>query len=247
MTVANVLTLLIFLTAILFSSVGQAGASGYLAIMALCGVSTAAMKPSALVLNVLVASIGTWTFVRAGAFRWSRFWPLALGSVPLAFLGGLILLPGRWYKVAVGLILLLAAYRLALGPRLPAWQPGEPPNPLPVPAALAVGGLIGLVAGLTGTGGGVLLAPLLLLTGWADIREAAGITAAFILATSTSALLGQLAVLKSLPEELPYWAAAAIAGGLIGSHFGTRYLRQETMRRVLALLLVLAGWKLLLF
>ncbi len=246
MTDSAVLMLLIFCTAILFSSVGQAGASGYLAVMALYGVSPVAMKPSALVLNVLVASIGTATFVRAGIFRWSSFWPLALGSVPLALLGGSITLPGRWYKVFVGVILLASAARLAYvsNPSKDRVEPG--PRPIPIPSALLVGGGIGLVAGLTGTGGGVLLAPLLLLTGWLDVRETAGVTAAFILATSSAALLGKLLVESTFPLELPYWATAAVAGGLIGSRFGARYLGQNTMRRLLALLLIVAGLKLIL-
>lgn len=239
----GLLSILILLTAFLYSSVGHAGASGYLAAMALCGVAPAAMRPSALVLNVLVASVATWQFVRAGCFTWSRFWPFALGSVPLAFVGGTVALPGRWYKVGVGVVLLLAAWRLWQSGRVDAAAHRGKPLPLSVPAALVCGGGIGLLSGLTGTGGGVFLSPLLLFTGWAQTRENAGVSAAFNLVNSVAGLTGLMTHVSALPGTLPFWAAAAVVGGAFGSGFGASRFEGATLRRLLAVVLVIAGLK----
>ena len=240
----TLLPALIFAAALLYSSVGHAGASGYLAAMALCGVAPAVMKPSALALNILVATIATARFYRAGCFAWGRYWPFALGSIPLAFLGGGVALPGRWYQVAVGLVLLVAASRLWRAPR--ARSRSAAVKAVPVPAALVSGGGIGLLSGLTGTGGGIFLSPLLLFMGWAETRESAGVSAAFILVNSVAGLAGHLAGLSVLPGTIPYWAAAAVAGGIVGSGLGARRLGNATLRRLLAIVLVVAGLKLIL-
>src|SRR5215471_16561396 len=105
---------LIFLAALLYSSVGHGGASGYLAAMALFNVSPAMMKPTALVLNLFVAGVGTFRYARAGCFSWSIFWPFALLSIPFAFQGGSWTLPAHVYKIILGLVLLFAAWRLAM-------------------------------------------------------------------------------------------------------------------------------------
>lgn len=241
---AALLCLLIFAAALLYSSVGHAGASGYLAAMALCGVAPAVMKPSALVLNVLVATIATVQFYRAGRFSFSLFWPFALASVPLAFVGGALTLPGTYYKPAVGLVLLFAAYRLLRVPQEVDEKPET--KPLPLPSALVSGAGIGLLSGLTGTGGGIFLSPLLLFMGWAETRESAGVSAAFILVNSIAGLAGLMTGLAVLPQAVPLWAVAAVAGGLIGSGLGSRYLKSHVLRRLLAGVLVVAGAKLIL-
>lgn len=241
---AALLCLLIFAAALLYSSVGHAGASGYLAAMALCGIAPALMKPSALVLNVLVATIATVQFYRAGRFSFSLLWPFAVASVPLAFLGGALTLPGIYYKPAVGLVLLFAAYRLVGGPRVV--DANLETKPVPLPSALVSGAGIGLLSGLTGTGGGIFLSPLLLFMGWAETKESAGVSAAFILVNSMAGLAGLLTGFVTLPGTVPLWAAAAVAGGLIGSSLGSRYLASITLKRLLAAVLVVAGVKLIL-
>ena len=241
---AALLCLLIFAAALLYSSVGHAGASGYLAAMALCGVAPAVMKPSALVLNVLVATIATVQFYRAGRFSFSLLWPFAVASVPLAFVGGALTLPGTFYKPAVGLVLLFAAYRLLQVPREVDANPET--KPVPLPWALVSGAGIGLLSGLTGTGGGIFLSPLLLFMGWAETRESAGVSAAFILVNSIAGLAGLLTKPVALPESVPLWAVAAVAGGLLGSGLGSRHLRSHTLRRLLSAVLVVAGLKLML-
>lgn len=241
---AALLCLLIFAAALLYSSVGHAGASGYLAAMALCGVAPAVMKPSALVLNVLVASIATVQFYRAGRFSFPLLWPFAVASVPLAFLGGALTLPGIYYRPVVGLVLLFAAYRLLRVPNPVEERPET--KPVPLPSALASGAGIGLLSGLTGTGGGIFLSPLLLFMGWAETKESAGVSAAFILVNSIAGLAGLLTGFAALPRSIPLWAVAAVAGGLLGSGLGSRYLKSHVLRRLLAAVLVVAGGKLIL-
>jgi uncharacterized membrane protein YfcA len=232
----------ILIAAILYSSVGHAGASGYLAAMALMGVAPATMKPTALVLNVLVASIASFQFVRAGRFSWSVFWPFALASVPLAFVGGALTLPSAVYKQLLGAALIYSAWRLVREARR-ADGPSKPP---PIVAAMFFGGLIGLASGMIGVGGGIFLSPLLLFMGWARTRDAAGVSAVFILVNSIAALGGQLTSLSLLPPQTPLLAAAAVVGGTIGSFYGSRTPNIPMLRRLLAVVLVIAGTKMLL-
>ena len=237
------LTLLIFIAALLYSSVGHGGASGYLAAMALFGVAPEMMKPTALVLNLFVASIGTVRYARAGCFSWNIFWPFAVVSIPFAFLGGRWTLPDASYKTILGLVLLFAAWRLALKPSASATPTTKP---VVLPLALVFGAGIGLLSGLTGVGGGIFLSPLLLLLGWAEIRKTAGVSAAFILVNSVAGLLGHWQSVKSLPGDIIWWAPAAFVGGLIGAELGSRRLTPLLMRRLLAAVLVVAGLKMLL-
>jgi len=225
--------------AVLYASVGHAGASGYLAAMAFVGMPTPMMRPTALVLNILVASIATIRFSRAGFFSWRLFWPFALGSVPLAYIGGVITLPGHWYRTLVGLVLWVAAVRLWLDIRMAATHAP------PMVTAILCGAGIGFLAGLTGTGGGIFLSPLLLFMGWAHIRETGGVSAAFILVNSLAGLAGNPASLSHLPPQLPLWACAAVVGGLIGAELGSRRIGTPTFRRLLGLVLLVAGAKLI--
>lgn len=233
---------LIFLAALLYSSVGHAGASGYLAAMALFGLAPAEMRPAALVLNIIVATIGTIRFARVDCVDWRLVLLFAAGSVPCALLGGTLTLPTTVYRPVVGVILVLSSVRLVLD--YPKFD-GEK-RPVPVIAAVACGAGIGLLSGLTGTGGGIFLSPILLFMRWADTKETAGISVAFILANSISGLTGLLSKGATLPHELPEWLIAATAGGLIGSEFGSKRLGNRTLRRLLALVLVIAGMKMIL-
>ncbi len=232
------LAIAFFVAAVLYSSVGHAGASGYLAAMAFVGMATPMMRPTALVLNLLVASIATIRFSRAGFFSWSLFWPFALGSIPLAYVGGAITLPGHWYRTLVGIVLWAAALRLWLDIRLVATH--APPKVV----AVLSGSAIGLLAGLTGTGGGIFLSPLLLFMGWAQFRETGGVSAAFILVNSLAGLAGNPASLGNLPPQLPVWACAAFVGGLIGAELGSRRIGTPAFRRLLGFVLLIAGAKL---
>ncbi len=245
-TSETVVSLLFFLTAALYSSVGHGGASGYLAVMALAGFAPAIMKPSALVINILVSAIGTVRFYRAGCFSWKLFLPFAAASVPFAYLGGVLFLPANIYRPIVGIVLLFAALQLF---RSSIKQPPSEIKRVPIFLALLLGSGIGLLSGLTGIGGGIFLSPLLLLIGWADPRQTAGISAAFILVNSISGIGGHLSRISTLPPipSLLMWSVAAIAGGLIGSGYGSRRFSNVTLRRILAAVLVIAGLKFLIF
>ena len=229
--------------AVLYSSVGHAGASGYLAVMALAGIEPHLMRPTALVLNILVASIVVVRFWRAGQIDWRALLPLVAASVPLAFLGGLIVLPGAIYKPLVGVVLLVAAVRFFTT----AGRSADDERTVRVPAvpAMGIGGGIGLVSGLTGTGGGIFLTPLLLIVGWAGARQAAGLSSGFILANSLAGLAGNVASVGIMPGTLAIWLPAVAVGGLVGSQLGARRLGPPAIRRALALVLVVAGLKLI--
>lgn len=231
----------IFIVAILYSSVGHAGASGYIAVMSLLSLSPLVIKPTALALNILVASIASAQFIRSGHFSWRLFWPLALLAVPFAFIGGYINLPSHVFTALVGVILLYSSTRFLFGKQSDQ-QTREPD----LVAALAAGAVIGLLSGLTGTSGGIFLTPLLLFMGWARAKQAAGVSALFILANSCAGLLGNLSSTRALPSYLPSLLLAAALGGLIGSYLGSRKLADTGIRRFLSVVLFTAGAKLIL-
>lgn len=234
------LTLSVFVIAGLYSSVGHAGASGYIAILTLFSVAPADIKPIALALNILVASIGSWQFWRAGYFSWPIFWPFAILSVPLAFLGGYVNLPTHAFKILVGCILLLSAAQLLIRP--PAEREPVPPSK---PVAIGVGAGLGLLAGLTGTGGGIFLTPLLIFKRWARTTTASAVSAPFILLNSASGLLGNVSATNVFPRFAAALVAAAAIGGTIGSQIGSRHLAPSAIKRLLAVVLIIAGLKLI--
>jgi hypothetical protein len=236
-----ILTAGVFAVAILYSSVGHAGASGYLAVMSLLSLAPAEIKPIALALNILVASIGTWQFWRAGHFSWPLFWPFAVLSVPFAFLGGYLNLPSHLFKILVGIVLLLSAAQFLLRPPAER-EPHQPPRLV----ALGAGGLLGLLSGLTGTGGGIFLTPLLIFLRWGRTKTAAAVSAPFILLNSASGLAGNISATRNFPDFAWALVIAAVIGGTLGSYFGSRRLPQMTIKRLLAIVLTIAGFKLIL-
>jgi uncharacterized protein len=235
------LTAGIGLVAFLYATVGHAGASGYIAIMTLAGLAPAEIRPTALTLNILVALLGTAQFARAGHFRWALFWPFALMSAPLAFVGGYVSLPTDVFKLVVGVVLLASALRLFLRP--PDDQGVQAPSR---PAALGVGAGLGLLSGLTGTGGGIFLTPLLLFARWARAKEAAAVSAAFILVNSSTGLIGNIVATRSWPSVALPLGVAAVTGGALGAYLGAARLPQLAIKRLLAVVLVIAGLKLVL-
>lgn len=243
MSAIALLAVLIFAAALLYSSVGHAGASGYLAAMAFFGLAPEQMRPAALLLNVIVATIGTIQFYRAGHISPRLFLLFTAGSVPFAVLGGYLTLPSTVYRPVVGVILLLSSIRLLV--LNPTVAPSEKRH-VPVAVAVACGAAIGLLSGLTGTGGGIFLSPLLLFMRWAETKETSGVSVAFILANSIAGLAGLFAKAPTLPDGIGVWAAAAVLGGLIGSEYGSKRLGNQTLRRLLAVVLVIAGLKMIL-
>ncbi|HAD15166.1 MAG TPA: hypothetical protein DCF33_22300 [Saprospirales bacterium] len=233
--------ILLLLVAFLYASVGHGGASGYLALMALFGFAPEVMRPTALVLNIFVASIAFLTYFRGGYFSWKLFWPFAIAAIPAAYLGGLLSVPVTIYKQLLGLLLLFPAIRF-LWPTETLQQANRP---LFLPAALIIGAAIGLLSGMIGIGGGIILSPLLLLLGWATVKQSAAISALFIVVNSIAGLAGQLRHGVDFTSEMAVMVGIAVLGGLAGSWAGAFKFPQKALKISLAVVLLIAALKLL--
>jgi len=238
----------IFIVALLYSSVGHGGGSGYLAVMAFFAVAPNITKPTALALNIFVSSIATVQFYRRGFFSWKVFLPFAIASIPFAFLGGTIDLPISYYKLLLGVVLLFAAFRLAwrFNKKKDDESREETVSEYSPWIALAIGAVIGITSGLIGVGGGIFLTPILFLTNWTETRKAAGISAMFVLVNSISGLIGNSQNALNLPSDVGIWIVVAVIGGIIGSTLGSKYFNSILLRRSLAFVLLVAGVKLIL-
>jgi len=234
---------LILLGAIVYSSGGHAGATAYLAAMALFSVAPETMKPTALVLNILVASIGVYRFRKADSIPWKTLMWLLIGSTPMAFLGGMIHLTSHIYLPLLGILLLMASVRLWIPDHVHEGR-GDLKTPKP-PWLVLTGMILGFLAGLTGIGGGIFLTPVLLLLVWETPRKTAGAAVTFILINSISGLLGHLSSLHHIPMEAGYLALMALIGGLVGTHLGAFRFNGKTIKRVNAVVLAFSGIKLL--
>lgn len=236
----TVLLALIFGAAVLYAAVGHGGASGYLAVMALMGLAPLVMKPAALAMNIAVAGLVFTRLARAGHFDWRLFLPFALGSIPLAYVGGAYTLIDSWYKIIVGVALLAAAARLFFEQHdtMPRRHP-------PFAAALFIGAVLGFLSGVSGVGGGIFLSPMLLFLGWTAMRSNAAIAAAFILVNSIAGLAGYVLTGNPWPDGLPWLVLAALAGGVLGSELAVRRLAPVQLKKLLGVVLVIAGAKMI--
>jgi len=231
---------LIAIVAFAYAMVGHGGASGYLALMALAGIPLLIARPSALMINLFVSAIAFTQYARAGHFRWALFWPFAITSVPMAWLGAQVEIDPLMYKRILAVCLLLAVVRL-LG------FFGSNDNmerPVPLVAALVIGAALGSVSGLIGIGGGILLSPVLLLMRWADTKVTACTSALFILVNSAAGLAGTEALTSVIDLRLLTWVAAAIIAGLVGAYIGARRLEQRRLSQALGVVLLFACVKL---
>ncbi len=233
----------IFIVAMMYASVGHGGASGYLAVMALFSLAPEALKPTALMLNIVVAGVGSYLYLSARQFSWKVFWPLVVTSIPASFIGGTFHLPPEYYRPLLGLVLFYAAWRLFVRK---SHQDDFEPNSPSIPLAMFVGGVLGFASGLIGVGGGIFLSPLMILLGWARVREVSGIAALFILVNSISGLLGHVSSLQHIPEYAPLLAGVALLGGSIGALCGSRHLPVRVVLQAMACMLVMAGGKMFL-
>lgn len=231
------------LIAALYATVGHAGASGYIAAMTLFGVAPTTIRPVALALNVLVAGVGVWRFQRARLIDWSRLWPFVAGSVPAAYFAAKSLHSPQLIRPALAFVLACAAVALWWNARAttPAGAAARAPNPL---VAALSGAVIGVLSGLTGTGGAIFLSPLLLLARWSETRAASGLATAFVLANSLAGLAGLSKSATAFPTAMPVWLGAVAIGALLGARLGTGSLPTAALRRVLAVVLVIAAAKL---
>jgi uncharacterized membrane protein YfcA len=236
------LALLFALGAALYSSVGHGGASAYIAAMALFSIAPETMKPTALALNLLVAGFGAWRYWRRGLCNWKLLLAFAATAFPAAFIGGAIHLPAIYYKPLIGILLWIAALRLLWKPTATAGQAVHAPA---LWISLPAGAVLGLLAGLTGTGGGIFLSPLIILNAWEEPRHTSGVVAAFIFLNSAAGLAGNAASVGHLPHELPIFLGSVFAGALIGTWLGVERLPRPWLLRTLAAVLTIAGAKLL--
>jgi uncharacterized membrane protein YfcA len=235
------IALLMGLAAALYSTVGHGGASAYLAIMALFAVAPETMRPTALALNLIVAGFGSVRYWHAGQINLRLLAAFVVTAAPAAFLGGTIPIAPEFYRPLVGLLLWASAARMFWHPSRLAQREPHPPS---LAIALPAGAGLGLLAGLTGTGGGIFLSPLIILFGWEDARKTSGVAAGFIFINSVAGLAGDLASVRSLPGELPILIAAVAMGALVGTWLGAGRLPKPRLLQGLGLVLVIAGAKL---
>jgi len=229
-----------FIVAFLYASVGHGGASGYLALMALVGFSPFVMKPTALLLNVLVSLIAFISFYRAKHFKSKLLWPLIAGSIPFAFIGAIMPLSDNAYKKLLGVVLLLSIIRLVWNNANQTLKP-EPQWPI----LFIIGSSIGLVSGMIGMGGGILLSPILLLMGWSTMKQTAAISAIFIFLNSIAGIIGQFKTGFDLGPQILSIIAFVLIGGSAGAYYGAKILPSKGMKYVLALVLIMAAGKLI--
>lgn len=232
----------LYFVGFLYASVGHGGASGYIAVLSLFAIPVNTYKPLILVLNILVAGMGFYQFWKAGYFRWKLCRLFLITSVPAAFIGSKYSLEGNIYHYLLGLALVLPIVKL-LG-----IKPNETENPKPVKLlpALLIGTLIGGLSGMLNIGGGIFLSPVLILLGWANVKEAAAASALFIVLNSLSGLLGSSAALMMTPSAIT-WFIMAATGGITGAYFGSSQFQNITVRYLLSAVLTIASVKLLFF
>jgi len=237
------LLFLFFFIAFIYSSVGHGGASGYMAILALTGYFSPELVPVILCLNILVSTVALTNYSRKGHFVWKLFWPFAIASIPAAFIGGYLQLEIDLFFLIVGAVLLLMAGAIIFKS---FWSFDDRElKPVNIPVALIAGAGIGFLSGLIGVGGGIFLSPLILFLGWATIRQIAAVSALFVLMNSLSGLGGHLVTSDILWSTAAIFALPVLAGGYLGSRFGVKTTDPKLIRLMLALVLVIAGAKML--
>jgi uncharacterized membrane protein YfcA len=234
------LLLLLPIVAFLYASVGHGGASGYLALMSLFAFPLTFMKPTALVLNIIVSGIAFYFYFREKQFDWKLFYPFAITSIPCSYLGGLLKIETHLYKIILATVLVFAVLRLLgiLGKEKSHIQP------IHFPLALLIGALIGFLSGLIGIGGGIILSPVLLLLGWATMKQTAAVSALFILVNSVAGLLGFISNGESIPISSFLVIGIVAFGGILGGYYGSRKFNTAILRNILALVLGIAIFKL---
>ena len=232
------LIILLAIMAFLYASVGHGGASGYLAVMALFAIAPPVMKQTALLLNLGVSLMSFIAFYRQGYFKWTLFWPFALGSIPAAFIGARIPLTDSTYKQILGACLFLAVIRMLI-----SLKEGTRRS-LPAVIGVFTGAAIGLLSGMIGIGGGIILSPLLLLFRWASLKEAAAVSALFIFVNSVAGLAGLKTWIPIDQSQMIYWLAASLVGGFLGARWGAAIASNVKVKWILALVLIIASLKL---
>lgn len=234
----------ILLAAALYSSVGHGGASAYIAILALAGMARPAIAPTVLLMNLVVSALAFWRYRGGGHLDTRLAIAIVIFSAPAAFAGGLAPLPPRAFILLLGFALVVAGARLLL-PRPLADEPARPAGRRLWGTAAPIGAGLGLLAGLTGVGGGIYLSPLILFLGWVDAKGMAAVSALFIFVNSAAGLGGRLLRGQAIEPSLLPLVGVALAGGLIGSWWGASRAGDRGVRRLLGVVLLVAAAKLL--
>lgn len=232
--------LILPLISFLYSSVGHGGASGYLALMSLFSFPHLVMKPTALLLNIFVAGISFYYYYKEGFFNKKLFLYFALASIPMSFLGGTLDIDATLYKKILAILLVFAVLKMlnVFGKEstkikdIKIWQ------------GILIGSAIGFFSGLIGIGGGIILSPVIILFHWGKMKEAAAVSALFIWVNSVAGLAGQLSSGVNVSSESFLMVIIALIGGIIGAYFGSKIINNQTLRYVLAFVLIMASVKL---
>jgi len=232
-----------FLIAMIYASVGFGGGTSYLALMTLLAVPFEVMRPAALLCNVVVVTSGTYIFYREGHLDIKRIWPFLLFSVPMAFLGGYYpIREGTFFKL-LGFTLIVAAILLWFHER---FQKFQFTSRKPVVAGAVLGGGIGFLSGLVSIGGGIFLSPLLHMIRWDQAHRISALASAFILVNSVSGLAGQLTRAATFDWQLILPLLVAVfLGGQLGSRWGAQKFQAVHIRKVTAILILVAGLNIL--
>ncbi|RZJ73030.1 sulfite exporter TauE/SafE family protein [Flavobacterium sp.] len=233
--------ILLFFVAALYSAVGHGGASGYLALMALYGVTPQEMKPTALTLNLFVSLTSFIQYYRGNYFVRNLFLAVSASSVPMAFLGGMMTLEENIYKRILGVCLLFPVVRFFFFPN----PKDEEMKPYNLVTALVIGAVVGMLSGMIGIGGGIILSPILLLLKWTNQKQTAAISALFIFVNSIAGLAGQLTKGIAFTPDMLWYVVVAFTGGLAGAYFGSLKFSQNIIKYILATVLLIAAYKLL--
>ncbi|MCG3165353.1 MAG: hypothetical protein POELPBGB_01116 [Bacteroidia bacterium] len=233
---------LLFIVAFLYASVGHGGASGYLALMALFSFNPSVMKSSALILNICVSIIAFYQYYKGGYFKWQLFLPFIITSVPASFIGAYITVDSDIYKKILGVLLLFPILRL-LGV---FGKENEKLKEIKWLWALFIGAIIGLLSGMIGIGGGIILSPVILLLHWGNIKQSAAVSALFIFVNSIAGITGLMIKGVSIDNYVFLWLPVAITGGVAGAYVAQKKLNNQTLKILLASVLVIASVKLLL-
>lgn len=236
-----IITVILAIVAFFYSSIGHGGASGYIAVLSIAGISSSIIKPSALILNILVASVSFIIYYRNKHFNWKLFYPFILLSLPMAYVGSFIELDAGIYKKIVGICLLISVIRLII----PSKEQNAITKKMSLPLAIIIGGAIGLLSGMIGMGGGIILSPVILLLRWGTLKETAAVSSLFIVVNSIAGLIGLFKQHISIPVEIYWWIPLSIATGLLGAYWGNKRAGNYTLKYVMTAILIFASFKLI--
>lgn len=235
--------ILLFIVAFLYASVGHGGASGYLALMALFGVATVLMKPAALLLNIFVSLVSFYQFYKGGYFKWKLFYPFAMASIPMAFIGSLVAIDAETYKRLLGVLLIFALPRLF---GFVGKENADEQKHVNLYVALFIGAGIGFLSGMIGIGGGIILSPIILFLGWGNMKQTAPVSALFIFVNSIAGMLGLLLKGNTIDPIIYGWLIIALLGGVFGAYFARKQFSNQLLKQLLGVVLIIAIFKLLL-